>query len=47
MTELDRYIVATAYESYQQYLDGKYTTVEEALAEIKRKMDKKYRYKWK
>ena len=46
MSETDKKIVKIATESYQQYLDGKYTPIEEALADIKKEMDEKYRYKW-
>ena len=42
MTELDKYIVATAHERYQQYLNGDCSSVEEAFAEIKEWIEKKY-----
>ena len=45
MTELDKYIVANAAKRYQQCLDGRCSSVEEAFAEIKKKIEMKYHNK--
>jgi len=46
MTALDRYIVETSDEIYQDYLNGKnYVSLEEAIAEMERETGKRYHVK--